>query len=42
MACIALSASFLKKVSISEKKFVFLHRYIAVSFFVLHCKITKN
>jgi hypothetical protein len=42
MACIALSASFLKKVSISEKKFVFLHRGIAVSFFVLHHKVTKN
>ena len=42
MACITLSAFILKKVSIFEKKNVFLHRDIAVIFFVLHRKITKN
>ena len=42
MACVVLPASILKKVSISEKKIVFLHRDIAVLFLVLHCKITNN
>lgn len=41
MACIAVSPLFLKKVSISEKKLVFLHRDIAVFFLFYTAKLLK-
>jgi len=41
IACIALSPLFLKKVSISEKRFVFLHCDIAVFFLINTTKLLK-